>query len=155
RVGSLDRLAVKETAAMEDRLLVEDAGDTADKLQKRRFPLGWLPVQPSHVVVLAISVVVAALGAQHFIAALQHGDALGQEKRRQDAPHFGFPYIRHLVVLGRTFLSAIPTVVVVLAVAILFAIGFVVLLVVGNQVVQGKAVVASDEVDAGVRPAAA
>ena len=45
--------------------------------------------------------------------------------------------------------------VVVLAVAVVFAIGLVVLLVVADEVVQREAVVARDEVDAGVRPAAA
>ena len=41
------------------------------------------------------------------------------------------------------------------AVAIVFAVGLVVVVVVGDEVVQREAVVAGDEIDAGVRPAAA
>ena len=58
-------------------------------------------------------------------------------------------------VVGRPFDAAVPTDVVVGAVAVVFAVGLVVLVVVGDQVVQREAVVAGDEVDAGVRAAAA
>src|SRR4029077_6595810 len=44
--------------------------------------------------------------------------------------------------------AVVPAPVVVRAVAILLAVGFVVLVVVGDDVVQGEAVVAGDEVDA-------
>jgi hypothetical protein len=80
---------------------------------------------------------------------------LGEEKRRQDAPHFRFPQPGDFGVVGRTFVPAIPTVVVAFAVAVVLAVGFIVLLVVGNQVVQSEAIVARDKIDAGVRPAAA
>ena len=45
--------------------------------------------------------------------------------------------------------------IVVVAVAIFFAVGFVVLVVVADEIVQGEAVVRGDEVDARVRAAAA
>src|SRR5579863_3450033 len=56
---------------------------------------------------------------------------------------------------GGPFGTAVPTDVVVSAVAIRFAVGLVMLTVVRNEVVESKSVVAGDEVDAGVRLAAA
>ncbi len=57
-------------------------------------------------------------------------------------------------VVGRPFDAAVPRQVVVVAVAVVLAVGLVVLLVVGNQVLQREAVVRGDEVDAGMRPPA-
>src|SRR5439155_25297056 len=55
--------------------------------------------------------------------------------------------------LGGTFHSPVPTQVVVGAVAIPLAVGFVVLGLVADQIVQGESVVAGDEVHAGQRSA--
>ncbi len=58
--------------------------------------------------------------------------------------------------VGRgSFRAAVPTVVVVRAVAVFFAVGLVVLAVVAHQVLQREAVVASDEIDARERLPAA
>ena len=51
-------------------------------------------------------------------------------------------------VVGRPFDAAVPAAVVVGAVAVVFAVGLVVLVVVGDEVVEREAVVAGDEVDA-------
>ena len=51
-------------------------------------------------------------------------------------------------IVARPFHAAVPASVVVGAVAIVFAVRFVVLLVVGDQIVQREAVVARDEIDA-------
>ena len=52
-------------------------------------------------------------------------------------------------VVGRSFVPAVVAVIVVGAVAVVFAVGLVVLLVVAEQVRQGKAVVDRDMIDAG------
>ena len=62
---------------------------------------------------------------------------------------------QHGQIVGGAFDAAVPTDVVVGAVAIVFAVGFVVFVVVADQVGQREAVVAGDEIDAGVRPPAA
>jgi len=49
----------------------------------------------------------------------------------------------------------IPTVVAGMAVTVAFSISFIVLLVVGNQIVERKAVMRGDKIDAGPGPAAA
>src|SRR5262249_62049396 len=59
-----------------------------------------------------------------------------------------------LGIVARAFRAAVPGAVEVLSVAVVVAIGLVVLLVVGDQVLQREAIVAGDEVDARVRPPA-
>ena len=53
--------------------------------------------------------------------------------------------------VGVAFFTAVPRAVVALAVVVVLAVGLVVLLVVGDQVAQGEAVVGGDEVDRRVR----
>ena len=57
-------------------------------------------------------------------------------------------------IIGRAFRAAIPRVVIIIAVPIIFAVRFVVFVVVGNEVVQSKSIVRGNKVDAGVRPLA-
>jgi len=52
-----------------------------------------------------------------------------------------------MFVIGWTFFTTIPAVVMAFTVTIFFAVGFIMFFVIADQVVQGKAVVAGDEVD--------
>ena len=115
--------------------------------------VGTLPVQPADGVVLVVGVVVALLGAAHLIAGSQHRRALRQQQRGQQGPFQACAGAVDVRVVCRAFLPGIPAVVVVVAVAVVLAVGLVVLLVVGNQIVQREAVVRGDEVDAGLRAA--
>src|SRR5581483_7485620 len=106
-------------------------------------------------VVLAIGVVVALLGLAEFVAGQQHGRAMGQEQRAQQAA-LGAPALRFdALVVGRTLGAPVAAVVVVGTVAVVLAVGLVVLGLVADQVAQGVAVVGGDEVEAGPGPAAA
>src|ERR671910_2187884 len=55
-----------------------------------------------------------------------------------------------LGVVGRPLHAVVPRQVVIVTVPVILAVGLVVLLVVADQIVQGKPVVGGDEVDAGV-----
>ena len=146
---------MEETAAVKDRLLLEDPCYAADELQEVGLRLVQVPVEPGQFVVLAIGVVVALLGAADFVAGQDHRHALGKQQRGQEVPHLLAPQAR---IAGSSVGPSTPQFQLVLlfvAVAVVFAVGLVVLVVVGNQVVEREAVVAGDEVDAGVGPAAA
>ena len=59
-------------------------------MKASRSSVGVLPVVPGHLVVLAVGVVVAALGAADLVAAEDHGHAGGQQQRaEQVAPLAG------------------------------------------------------------------
>ena len=106
------------------------------------------PVEPTGFVVLAVGVVVAALGAPHFVAHHDHRHAQRQQGDGQKVLHLAVAQAFDRGIVGRAFDTAIPASVVVGAIAVVFAVRLVVLLVVGDQVIQGEAVVAGDEVDA-------
>ena len=113
------------------------------------------PVHPGELVVLAVGVVVALLGAAVLVAHQQHRHALADDQRRhREAPH---PVAQRedRRVVGRALDAAVPRAVVVVAVAVVLAVRLVVLLVVGVEVGEREAVVRGDEVDAGPGPPAA
>ena len=79
-------LAVQELVAAQDGILVPQAREPADEGRSaacRRSRLGERPVEPGDLVVLAIGVVVALLGAAELVAGEQHRRALRQEQARE------------------------------------------------------------------------
>ena len=107
------------------------------------------------LVVLAVGVVVAVLRVAEFVAAHSIGTPCEKKQRGDEIAPLRRAQLDDGGIVGRPFDAAVPAVVVVGAVAVVFAVGFVVLVVVADEIVQREAVVAGDEVDAGVRPAAA
>src|SRR6516165_6963829 len=106
------------------------------------------PVEPADVVVLAVRVVVALLGAAYLVAHEDHGHALRQHQDGGEVLDLAVAQRVNGGIVGRPLGAAVPRKVVVVAVAVALAVGLVVLAVVGHQVVEGEAVVAGDEVDA-------
>src|SRR6185312_12756340 len=90
------------------------------------------PVEPVALVVVAVAVVVAVLGAADLVAHQDHGHADGHQGYGEEvfclavAEGFGGG------VGGGALVAAVPAQVVVGAIAVLFAVGFVVLEVVGD-----------------------
>ena len=115
---------------------------------------GALPVEPRQLVVLAVHVVVALLGAARLVAGQDHRRARGQQQRGEQGALAGPPVLEHLRVVRRALDAAVPAAVVVAAVVVVLAVGLVVFVVVGDQVGQREAVMGGDEVDGVVRPAA-
>ena len=109
------------------------------------------PVDPRDLVVLAVGVVVAALGAAALVAGGDHRDAVGQAQRRHHVGRLATSYGDQRVVVGLALVPEVPGPVVVGAVAVVLAVGLVVLLLVGHQVAHGEAVVGGHEVDRVVR----
>ena len=90
-----------------------------------------------------------------LVAMREHWDALRKRQRCEKRAHQPIPRLDDGRVVGLPFRSPVATQVVVVAVLVVFAVRDVVLLLVAHQVAQGVAVVRRDEVDAGVRAAAA
>ena len=128
-----------------DRAQADQPGDEA---QQVGVALGEAPVEPARLVVLAVGVVVAALRAAHLVAHQQHRRAERQQVDRQQVARLAAAQGEHVGVVGGALGAAVPAQVVVGAVAVVFAVGLVVLAVVRHQVLEREAVVAGDEVDA-------
>ena len=146
------RPAAEEAPPPEHRVLGAQPDERADVVQQLGVVLGAdRPVDPGDLVVLAVGVVVALLGAADLVAREQHRHALGQQQRGQEVALLPGPQREDRRVVGRALGAAVPGPVVVAAVPVVLAVGLVVLVVVGDQVLQGEAVVGGDEVDRGDR----
>ena len=91
------------------------------------------PLVPGELVVLAPGVVVAVLRAAELVAAEQHRHALGEEQRGEEVALLAPAQRVDLGVVGLALDAAVPRAVVVGAVAVVLAVGLVVLLVVGRR----------------------
>ena len=93
-----------------------------------------IPVQPTNFVVLAVGIVVSHLRVPDGISRIHHGYALGEQQRCQQIPFLLGAQSLNVGVVGRTLDPAIPAPVIVVAVAIIFAIRFVMFVVVADQI---------------------
>src|SRR6516162_806173 len=109
------------------------------------------PVKPAGLVVLAVGVVVATLGAPHFIAHLNHGQAQREQGYRKQVLHLAISQLLHCRIVRWALDATVPASVVVRAVAVVLAVRLVVLLVVRDEIVERKAVVTSHKVHALLR----
>src|SRR5690606_2873636 len=82
----------------------------------------------------------------------EHRRSLADHQDRHDIFHLPVAQGQNVWVVGWAFDAMIPALVVVVPVLIVLEIGLVVLIVVGNQIRQRKAVMGGDEVDRGNRP---
>jgi hypothetical protein len=80
---------------------------------------------------------------------------LGKEERGEEISALLATQLLYFRIVGRAFRTVIPRVIIVVPVAIIFAVGFVVFVVVADEIVEGEAVVRGDEVDAGIGAAPA
>ncbi len=114
------------------------------------------PVDPADLVVLAVRVVVAALGAAELVAGGEHRDAGGEQQGGEQVPQLALAQGDDAGVGALALGSAVPGAVVVGPVPVVLAVRLVVLLLVADQVAQGVAVVRGHEVHGRVgAPAAA
>ena len=109
------------------------------------------PVEPARFVVLAVGIVVAALGAPRFVPHDNHGYTQRQQRGGEEVLHLPVSQFLDRGIFGRAFEPAVPAPVVVRTVTVVFAIRLVVLRVVRDKIVQSKAVVTGYEVDALLR----
>src|SRR6202022_1154027 len=121
----------QEPAAAQDRVFVAQRRQLLHKADQRPALFLYVPIGPADRVVLAIGVVVALLGAGEFVAGEHHRRALRQQQRREEIAPLAVAQSADLFVVGRTLGAAIPRTVVGMAVLVVFAVRFVVLVVVG------------------------
>ena len=150
-----DGTPLEEPAASEQGVLAPQLDQALGEGQEALLVLAHGPVHPAGLVVLAVAVVVAALGAADGIPPQEHRHPLGQQQGGQEIALLAVAQGPDGRIPAGSFHPAVPAQVVVVAVPVVLLVGFVVLVVVGDQVVEREAVVGRDEVDAGVGGASA
>src|SRR5204862_551402 len=120
------------------------------ELKKPILLLVTMPVEPTTLVVLAISTVIPALGSPQLVSAAKHRHPLREKQSRQEIPALPIAQSIDLRIFGWSFHPAIPRQIIVVAVAIIVAVQLVVFFVVADQLTQRESVMGDDEVDAGI-----
>src|SRR6266481_5475391 len=113
-----------------------------------------LPVKPTDLVVLTISIVVAVLCPTPLISAAEHRHALRKKQCGEKIAALPVAQYVNLRVIGRTFDAAIPRLIIVVAVAVFVVVQLVVFFVVADQIGQCESIMGRNEVGARVRPSA-
>src|SRR5690606_29207845 len=131
-IRRVDRRAAKVGCSPQARVRAAQRDHLAGEVEERLLALVETPVVPGDLVVLAVGVVVAALGAADLVAAQDHGDALGEQQRRQQVALLALAQRQDMPIIGGTFDAVVPGVVLVDAIAVALVVGLVVLVVVGN-----------------------
>src|SRR5450759_5255187 len=106
------------------------------------------PVNPTGFIVLAVSIVVAALSAAKFVAAEQHRHAARDQQGQKEVFDLAFPQGLDPSIPRLAFRAVILAEVGVGPVMVAFSVCFIVFVAIAHQVVQSEAVVAGDEIDA-------
>ena len=131
-------------------VLLAEADHILEELEHIPVGLQPVPVQPGDHVVLTVGVVVAELGVAELVSGQKHGGPPGAHEQGEGVAAHPAAEGVDLRVVRLPLRAAVPAVVVVGPVGVVPAVGQVVLFVVAEQVPEGKAVVAGDEVHRGV-----
>ena len=150
--AAVNRQPAKPIFAPENRVRPAQADQHLRELEQRGVRRA--PIEPRNVVVLTIGVIVAALRPPPFIAREQHRHALREQQRHEEIFLLLASQRQHVRARRFAFRAAIPRAVMAFAVAVVFAVGGVLLVIVRDEIAQREAVVRRDEVDAGGRMAA-
>ena len=113
-----------------------------------------IPIEPACFVVLIVRVIISELRLQELVSGSEHRRSVRKEQEatkilRLLSPQF--QHVRRRIIV--TFPTAIPTVVFLMAVLVVFAVGHVVPTVISDLVVKRKSIMRVDVVDALVRVA--
>src|SRR4030095_2961093 len=106
------------------------------------------PIEPAGFGVLAIRVVVPKLCSPHFVTHEKHGHTDRKHRYGQKIFYLPVSELLHTGIIGRTFNTAVQSLIVVRPVAVIFAVCFVVLGVIRDEVVQREAVMARYKINA-------
>ena len=113
------------------------------------FQIG--PVNPTRFVVLAVGIVVAALGPAKLISAQQHRHPARNQQGQQEVFNLALPDGLGMGIVRRPFKAVIVTEILVCPIAAVLPVGCIVLVSVTHEIVQSESVVACNEIDAGLR----
>src|SRR6266571_5150470 len=149
--SAANRTPLEPATPAKHRVLASQPDQPAHDLQQ--LPVDLIPVDPRQFIVLAVSIVVSRLRPAELVTHEQHRHALREEECGQAVTFLLRAQPDDGGVVSVALHAAVPRAVMRLTVGVVLAIRLVVLLVVGDKIAEGKAIVGGYEVDAGHRPA--
>ena len=133
-LGARNAATFQKRRPQENRMLFSQLDQFSRELKKPILLLVTMPVEPTTLVVLAISIVISALGSPQLVSAAKHRHPLRQKQSRQEIPALPIAQSIDLRIFGWSFHPAIPRQIIVVAVAIIVAVQLVVFFVVADQI---------------------
>src|SRR5215468_2216938 len=103
-------------------MLISQSDQFSGELKKLILLVVTLPIEPTDLVVLAVSVVVAVLSPAPLVSAAQHRHALGKKQSGKKIPALPVAQRVDLRIVGGSFHAAVPRLIVVVAVAVIVAV---------------------------------
>jgi len=104
------------------------------------------PVKPTRLIVKTVGVVVTVLSAPNLVPHQDHWQAQRKHRHREEILHLAISQRLHGRIVARTLNAEVITSVVIGAVVVRFAVCLIVLVGVGDEVIEREAVVAGDEI---------
>src|ERR1700757_2566785 len=109
------------------------------------------PIEPILFVVLTVGVVVPVLGSANLITHQKHGKTKRKHGDGHEILDLAGSESLNFSIRGGTLDPTVPAPIVIAAVTVFFTVGFVVFVIVGDEVVERKSVVTGNEVHALLR----
>src|SRR5262249_8678175 len=100
--------AEKKPSPLQNRVAARQRNGLAAEFQKIGVARRLAPIEPADLVVLAIGVVVAVLGAQKFVASQYHRRAGGEEQVTDEVPRKAMAESHYRRVVRPAFDPAVP-----------------------------------------------
>ena len=141
------RHTTQELLTADGRLGSSKLDQRPAELNQVRIDFRQIPIQPTDFIVLAISIVVTVLSPSELVTSNKHWHALAKHQRGDHVFDLSQPQRVNDRLIGWTFDAKVLTEVIIIAVAIVFAVGQIVFFLVANQVTQRKTIVRRDEVN--------
>src|ERR1700760_511774 len=107
-----------------------------------------LPIDPTDLIVLAISIVVALLRSTELVPRKDHGRPLGKHQSSEKVSLLPFTQRQDVCLLRHSFDSVVPPIVMRGTVLAVFSVGLVMFFVIAYQIVQSESVMGCHEINA-------
>src|ERR1700741_4166199 len=105
------------------------------------------PIEPIRFVVLTVSVIVATLRSTDFIAHQEHGKAQREQRDGHEILYLAVSESLNFRIRSGALSTTVPTPIVVSAITVILTVGFVVFVIVRDQVIKRKSIVTGYEVN--------
>src|SRR5579872_917380 len=121
---------------MQDGMAFAESNHATEETEDIAMLFKQRPVEPVDLVILAIGVIIAALRAPHLVAGYEHRHPLREQKHRREVFDLAIAQRLNIGIIGLALRATVPAQVLVDAIAIVLAVGLVMLIVERDQVIE-------------------
>src|SRR5262245_29981074 len=114
------RLTGEKTCPPQARMALAEGDQLLDEAEHRLLSFVKRPIEPAQLIILAIAIIVPALGSQHFIPGQDHWHSLTQEQESQEILGLLTAQPQNQRVVSISFMPTVPTAVVICSIAVVF-----------------------------------